>query len=323
VNRHFSHQPNVPGKGIIAGYSRSFWGLVAILGIATGLGAAVLKLILNAIEQTSWSYSSGDFLTGTEHSSAGRRLIVLMLAGVIAGLGGLLIKRVRGSGAGEISEALWLGSGRLSFWNSQARGLLSIVIVGMGASLGREAAPQLTGAAVATALSDWAKLPTWQRRLLVASGAGAGMAASYNVPLGGALFAVEVLLGTLTLPVVIPAVATSAIATVVAWIVVPTHATYAVPTFTVGAREVVWALIIGPIAGVLAVAWVKVIMRVNRLKPRRLGAGGCSDRHLHRPRRGLDRLPPGSRQRHGRGPARAHESPRRPVDLLGSAQHRR
>ncbi len=72
-------------------------------------------------------------------------LIVLLAAGVIAGIGGLLIKRVRGSDAGEISEALWLGGGRLSFWRSQARGVLSIVIVGMGAALGREGAPQLTG----------------------------------------------------------------------------------------------------------------------------------------------------------------------------------
>jgi len=271
VSRHFTHQPNVPGRGIIAGYSRTFWGLVVVLGVATGLGAAVLTLLLNVVEQTSWSYGSGDFLTGAAHTGAGRHIVVLLVAGVIAGLGGLAIKRVRGSGAGEISEALWLGGGRLSFWKSQARGVLSIVIVGMGASLGREAAPQLTGAAVATALSEWAKLPPWQRRLLVASGAGAGMAAVYNVPLGGALFAVEVLLGTLSLPVVIPAVATSAIATFVAWIVLPTHATYQVPTFTVSAPLVVWAVIIGPVAGVLSVGWIKVIMHVNGLKPQRWG----------------------------------------------------
>ena len=132
-------------------------------------------------------------------ATAARHVVVLLAAGVIARVGGLLIRRVRGSGAGEISEALRSGGGRLSFWRSQARGVLSIVIVGMGASLGREGAPQLTGAAVATVLSEWAKLPAGQRRLLVACGAGAGMAAVYNVPLGGALFAVEVLLGTLSL----------------------------------------------------------------------------------------------------------------------------
>ena len=192
---------------------------------------------------------------------------MLLAAGVIAGIGGLLIVRVRGSGAGEISEALWLGGGRLSFWRSQARGVLSIVIVGMGASLGREGAPQLTGAAAASVLSEWAKLPAWQRRLLVACGAGAGMAAVYNVPLGGALFAVEVLLGTLSLPVVLPAVAMSAIATVIAWVAVPNQATYVVPVFDVRASQVAWAVLIGPLAGLLAVAWVRAIAHVNRSRP--------------------------------------------------------
>ena len=66
--------------------------------------------------------------------------------------------------------------------------------VGLGVSLGREAAPQLAGAATASRLAEWAKLPIWQRRLLVASGAGAGFAAVYNVPLGGTLLALEVML---------------------------------------------------------------------------------------------------------------------------------
>ena len=72
---------------------------------------------------------------------------------------------------------------------------------------------------------NWAQLPTWQRRLLVASGAGAGFAAVYNVPLGGALFALEVLLGTLALPLVLPALAVSVIATAVAWITLGTGPT--------------------------------------------------------------------------------------------------
>jgi len=71
--------------------------------------------------------------------------------------------------------------------------------------------------------------------------------------------------------VVLPAVAMSAIATAVAWIVVSTHATYQIPTFNVTASQVVWAVIIGPLAGVLAVGWVRTIARVNALKPSRWG----------------------------------------------------
>ena len=255
----------------MAGYSLGFWGLVGLIGVAAGVGAAVLTVLLNAVQYAAWDYRSGSFLRAVMSATAARHLVVLLAAGVIAGIGGLMVVRVRGSGAGEISEALWLGGGHLSFWRSQARGVLSIVIVGMGASLGREGAPQLTGAAVASVLSEWAQLPAWQRRLLVACGAGAGMAAVYNVPLGGALFAVEVLLGTLSLPVVLPAVAMSAIATVIAWVAVPDRATYLVPVFSVRASQVVWAVIIGPLAGLVAVGWVRAIAAVNTLKPRHRG----------------------------------------------------
>lgn len=222
TDRFFSHQPNVPGKGIVASYNPMFWALGVGIGLIAGLGGALLMMLLHALEHLSWSYRSGTFLDGVKAVSAAHRMLVLLAAGVIAEIGGLVLKRLRGFGGGEVSEAVWLlEDGRLGVRPSLARGLLSIVIVAMGASLGREAAPQLTGAAAASRLCEKAGLPRWQRRLLIACGAGAGMAAVYNVPLGGALFALEVLLGTLTLPLVLPALATSLIATGVAWIALP------------------------------------------------------------------------------------------------------
>jgi H+/Cl- antiporter ClcA len=91
----------------------------------------------------------------------------------------------------------------------------------MGAALGREAAPKQAGGLIADMLADWTALPDGQRRLLVACGAGAGIAAVYNVPFGGALFALEVLLGTLSLPLVAPALATALVATVVSHLLLP------------------------------------------------------------------------------------------------------
>ncbi len=81
------------------------------------------------------------------------------------------------------------------------------------------------------------------------------MAAVYNVPLGGALFALEVLLGTLALPLVLPAITTSVIATAVAWITLGTHPTYAVPNYAVHPSQLVWAALMDRLAGLLAVAW--------------------------------------------------------------------
>ena len=96
--------------------------------------------------------------------------------------------------------------------------VLSVLIVGMGVSLGREGAPKQAGAVFANFFSDKERLSDEQRRLLVACGAGAGMAAAYGVPLGGALFALEVMRGKLALRYVLPALFTSLIATAVSWL---------------------------------------------------------------------------------------------------------
>jgi CIC family chloride channel protein len=254
----------VPGRGIVASYGARFWMLVVLIGLGAGLGGAGLIELLRAIQHLAWSYHSGDFLDAVKRTSSTRRVLVLLIGGVVAGAGTLLLAR---RSPGEVSEALWLRTARVPFWASVARGIHSIVVVALGASLGREAAPQQVGAAVASALSDWAKLPDWQRRLLVACGAGAGMAAVYNVPLGGALFALEVLLGTLTLPLVLPALATSLIATAIAWIALPTAPTYTIPTYAVHGSQIVWAVIVGPIAGLAAIGWIRLVARAHAMRP--------------------------------------------------------
>jgi H+/Cl- antiporter ClcA len=241
-----------------------FWLLVVLVGLGAGLGGAALIELLRAVQHLAWSYHSGDFLDAVKRTSSTRRVLVLLVGGVVAGAGTVLLAR---NSPGEVSEALWLRAARVPFWASVARAVHSIVIVALGASLGREAAPQQVGAAVASAVSDWARLPDWQRRLLVACGAGAGMAAVYNVPLGGALFALEVLLGTLTLPLVLPALATSLIATAISWIALPTAPTYTIPTYPVHGSQIVWAVIVGPIAGLAAVGWIHLIARAHALRP--------------------------------------------------------
>ena len=257
-------QPNVPGRGIVASYGRQFWLLVALIGLLTGLAAAALVQLLRAVQHLAWGYHAGDFLTAVEGTSATRTVVVLVIGGIVAGGGAMLLPR---RGVGDVSEAIWRRDARLPLIGSLARGVHSIVIVALGASLGREAAPQQAGAAFASNLSDWAQLPDWQRRLLVACGAGAGVAAVYNVPLGGALFALEVLLGTLTLPLVLPALATSVIATAVAWVALPDRPTYSIPHYEVHTSAIIWALILGPIAGFASILYIRLIVRAHARRP--------------------------------------------------------
>lgn len=269
--RWFSHQPNITGRGIIAAYTARFWSLVLALGLVTGVAASALIGLLRLAQHLSYGYRSGTFLDGVKSAPGWRHILALLAAALLVIVGLRLLGRLPDSGGSEVPESLWLRRAKLAFIPSLGRAVLSIVTVGMGVSLGREAAPQLAGAATASRLADWANLPLWQRRLLVAAGAGAGFAAVYNVPLGGALLALEVFLGTLALPLVLPALATSVIATAVAWVTLGTKPTYHVPPYTISASHLVWAVLMGPIIGLVAVGWVRLIARASALRPRGRG----------------------------------------------------
>ncbi len=117
-------------------------------------------------------------------------------------------------------------------------------------------------------LSDRCRLSDEQRRLLVACGGGAGMAAAYGVPLGGALFALEVLRGALSLRLVLPAMMASLIATAVSWLVLPDAPTYPIPDYPAPFSIAVWALLAGPIAGLVSVGYVRVIAWADRTSQR-------------------------------------------------------
>ncbi len=270
--RWSSHQPNIPGRGIVAGYSARFWAAVVLLGAVTGLFAAGFAELLRLVEHIAYGYASGPFLDGVQASVAWRHFAALMTAAALVIVGTLVLGRPRDPGATEVAESLWLREGRLPLLTSIVRGVFAIVTVGLGSSMGRESAPQLAGAALASKLSEFEQLPIWQRRLLVACGAGAGLAAIYNVPLGGALFALEVLLGSVALPFVLPALLTSVTATAVAWIVVGTNPTYRLPHYLLHpGQQLVFALLAGPVIGVAAVGWVRALKLVSALRPRRWG----------------------------------------------------
>jgi len=162
-----------------------------------------------------------DLLDAAARAGAWRHICILLGAGLLTGGGQIVLHRLTGGNGIDITEAISRFAGRLPARRTLGSALLSVLLVGMGASLGREGAPKQAGAVIANSLSDRARLSDEQRKLLVACGAGAGMAAAYGVPLGGALFAVEVLRGVLALRLVLPALLASAIATAVSWLVLP------------------------------------------------------------------------------------------------------
>jgi H+/Cl- antiporter ClcA len=137
----------------------------------------------------------------------------------------------------------------------------------MGASLGREGAPREVAAALASRLAELTGLSADERRVLIACGAGAGLAAVYDVPFGGGLFTLEVLLGTLALPVAVPAVVTSVLGAVTAWLFLGDAPVYAAGAPPVSAAVVVFAVLAAPVAALAGVGFVHLVAWSRRRVP--------------------------------------------------------
>ena len=261
-------QPNITHDGAAA-LTPIFWFAIVVTGIATGLFGAGLMALLQFVEKLAFNYHGGSYQRAVAQTSDLHRLISLVLAGIIGALGWYLIRRFLKNEKSEIDDALWNGDAELGARRSLATSVVSEVVIGMGASIGREAAPKLMGGASASVLSHWLHLSAAQRRLLVACGGGAGLAAVYNVPLGGAIFTAEVMLGSFALPTVLTALACSLTATMTAWLFLPSSPTYVdVPAYRLSSSIMVWSLVAGVIIGSLAVLYIRLLGWVSARRAR-------------------------------------------------------
>ena len=230
--------------------------VTALVGIGGGLSGLVVAIGLHLIEHFAYGYTSGTFLDGLLGSDPFRRVIALTIAGIIGGIGWWALRRWAKP---VVSAEEAVQGNAMPAFATLANSALQITIVGLGASIGREVAPRELGALLAGWITDKAGVTARERRVLIACGAGAGLAAVYNVPLGGALFAVEILLGELRFSTALPALGSSAIATLVGRLVVPATPLYHLPQFALSPSLLVWSIVAGPFIGFAALAFVWLI----------------------------------------------------------------
>ncbi|HEY6770432.1 MAG TPA: chloride channel protein [Candidatus Sulfotelmatobacter sp.] len=243
------------------------------VGFASGLGGMALGLLLHFIQHVAYGYSlhslvsHESFLEGVSAASPVRRFVTLCVCAAVAGIGWSALYTF-GTPLVSIGKAVKGNLPQMPLLSTVLHDLLQIITVALGSPLGREVAPRELGAVLATRLSDLARLGAENRRIMIACGAGAGFAAVYNVPLGGALFTLEVLLGTFGLSALIPALATSVIAAMVAWIGLGNVAQYSVPHLVVSPSLIVWSIVSGPVFGFSAYWFVRAAGAVSARAPR-------------------------------------------------------
>ncbi|HGL5380293.1 chloride channel protein [Burkholderia orbicola] len=247
--------------------------VTVLTGIGAGLGGMLLALLLHAIQHLAYGYGiahvigSESFLSGVTGAEPLRRLAVLTVCGIVAGGGWWALYRY-GRPLVSIRRAVRAADPRMPFVSTTVHALLQIVTVALGSPLGREVAPREIGSLLAGRFAHAARLTPDDCRLMVACGAGAGLAAVYNVPLGGAIFVLEVLLGTFEMRALIVAVVTSAIAAIVAWLGLGNEHQYTVPAFVLSTPLVAWSIVCGPLFGFAAYGFVRLTTRARANAPK-------------------------------------------------------
>ena len=160
----------------------------------------------------------------------------------------------------NLLEVVVAGDGRLPLRSGLVKFLSSLVTIGSGGSIGREGGiVQLS----ATLASKWGQLTKWQPyrlRLLVGCGAASGIAAAYNAPISGAVFAALIVLGNFSMSLFAPLVFASVIATMVSRSFFGIRPWYTVPPFEfTRLSQLPWFVCLGMLSGGMGAAFMKLL----------------------------------------------------------------
>lgn len=225
-----------------------------LVGTATGLGAVAFIWLLGRI----------DMLSVLVQRSVGDVVGLLTVMGAAGLAVGFIVDRwareAKGHGVPEVMESIALRSGRIRARVAAVKVLASSVTIGSGGSAGREGPIVQVGSALGSTLGQIMHFSTERVRTLVACGAAAGIAATFNAPIAGAIFALEVILGRFTVrhfgAVVISAVSASIVGRAFLGSL-PAFAVPAYPLHHLG--ELPIYVLLGVVAALVAVAFIRLL----------------------------------------------------------------
>ena len=216
------------------------------VGVATGALAVALIAGIRLVQSIAFATSSPAAL-----------LVAPFVGGLIVGLLALRVPSVAGGGVTPVMTAVALHGGRMGSAVAPAKLVASAVSLGTGASGGREGPIVQIGGAAASLLGRAFALDDERMRTLIAAGAGAGIAASFNAPLTGIFFAIEIIIGGYRVPSLQAVVVTCVVASVTARQLVGSTITYQLldpPRFG-EARELLIYAVLGLAAAVVGLAF--------------------------------------------------------------------
>jgi CIC family chloride channel protein len=170
------------------------------------------------------------------------------------------LRLVGQQGTSNLLEVVVAGDGRLPFRVGIIKTFSSLLSIGSGASIGREGAIVQLTATLASRGGQFANWQPYRLRLLVACGAASGIAAAYNAPIAGAVFAALIVLGNFSMSTFAPLVFASVISSIVSRSFFGLEPRYVVPAFEITRlSQLPWFLLLGILAGAAGAVFLKML----------------------------------------------------------------
>ncbi|MCB0046697.1 MAG: chloride channel protein [Caldilineaceae bacterium] len=229
-------------------------GTALIVGIGTGLGAVIFIRLLERIQALTYlAQMSMGMAVGT--------VVMMTLAGVVVGA---IIQQwaseAKGHGVPEVMEAVAIRGGRIRPRVAVAKILASSLTIGTGGSAGREGPIVQVGSALGSTLGQLFHFSEERVRTLVACGAAAGIAATFNAPIAGTIFALEVILGSFTIRYFGGVVISSVAASIVSRALLSSRPAFSVPAYPLSnLGEIPLYITLGVLAALVAVLFIRVL----------------------------------------------------------------
>src|SRR3984885_10163709 len=242
------------------------------LGVITGLGAVLFRALIGLLHNLMFAgqpivhYDANIF---TAPAPWGPLVILVPVVGAVGVtfLVSNFAPEAKGHGVPEVMDAIYYKGGVIRPVVALVKSLASALAIGSGSSVGREGPIIQIGSALGSTLGQMIRMPAGQRITLVAAGAGAGIAATFNTPIGGVMFAIELMLPEVSVNPFLPVAAATGTATFIGRLVFGPQPAFNVPAIdalpldhpTLALATLALYIVLGALCGVAGALFIKVL----------------------------------------------------------------
>ncbi len=244
--------------------------LAIVVGVITGFGAVLFRALIGLIHNIAFLGVFAVNYDASVFTPPGPWGAFIILVPVI---GGLIVTflitnfapEARGHGVPEVMDAIYYKEGVIRPVVAVIKSLASALSIGTGAAVGREGPIIQIGSAIGSTLGQMVRMSPWQRITLVAAGAGAGIAATFNTPIGGVMFAIELMMPELSARTFLPVALATGTATFIGRIFFGIYPAFVIPRSLLASQapaslpSLLLYAVLGALVGLAAAAFIRAL----------------------------------------------------------------